>query len=62
MHTPAVVSVLGEDPAIGKGVGERVSFGGLLGEAPVMAVKDRAGTVFGRRGGRFTVPLGSLRN
>lgn len=49
-------------PAIGKGVGERLSFGGLLGEAPVMAVNEWAGTGFARRGGRFPAPLQSLRN
>ena len=49
-------------PAIGKKVGERLSFGGLLGEAPVMAVNAWAGSVFARRGGRFPAPLGSLRN
>jgi uncharacterized protein len=49
-------------PAIGKELGDRVSFGGLLGEAPVMAVNSWAGTVFMRRGGRFPAPLGSLRN
>ncbi|NLV72153.1 MAG: PFL family protein [Actinobacteria bacterium] len=49
-------------PAIGKTVGERLSFGGLLGEAPVMPVNPWAGSVFARRGGRFPAPLGSLRN
>jgi uncharacterized protein (UPF0210 family) len=49
-------------PAIGKGVGERLSFGGLLGEAPVMSVNAWAGSVFARRGGRFPAPLSSLRN
>jgi uncharacterized protein len=49
-------------PAIGKGVGERLSLGGLLGEAPVMPVNPWAGSVFARRGGRFPAPLGSLRN
>lgn len=49
-------------PAVGKGVGDRVSFGGLLGEAPVMPVNEWAGTVFARRGGRFPAPLQSLRN
>jgi hypothetical protein len=49
-------------PAIGKSVGDRVSFGGLLGEAPVMAVNEWAGTVFARRGGRVPAPLQSLRN
>jgi len=49
-------------PAVGKVVGDRVTFGGLLGEAPVMAVNEWAGTVFARRGGRFPAPLQSLRN
>ena len=49
-------------PAIGKDVGDRVEFGGLLGQAPVMAVNGWAGTRFARRGGRFPAPLGSLRN
>jgi uncharacterized protein (UPF0210 family) len=49
-------------PAIGKSVGDRVSFGGLLGEAPVMPVNQWAGTVFAHRGGRFPAPLQSLKN
>jgi uncharacterized protein (UPF0210 family) len=49
-------------PACGKGVGDRVSFGGLLGGAPIMPVNQWAGTVFARRGGRFPAPLQSLRN
>jgi uncharacterized protein len=49
-------------PAIGRKVGDRLSFGGLLGEAPVMDVNGWAGTVFARRGGRFPAPLQSLRN
>jgi uncharacterized protein (UPF0210 family) len=49
-------------PAIGKSAGDRVSFGGLLGEAPVMPVNQWAGTVFARRGGRVPAPLQSLRN
>ncbi len=49
-------------PAIGKKVGDRLSFGGLLGEAPVMPVNTWAGAVFARRGGRLPAPLGSLRN
>lgn len=49
-------------PALGRCVGDRVSFGGLLGEAPVMPVNGWAGTVFARRGGRFPAPFGSLRN
>ena len=49
-------------PAIGKAVGERVEFGGLLGAAPVMGVNPFAGEVFAHRGGRFPAPLNSLRN
>ncbi len=49
-------------PAVGKQVGDRLSFGGLLGEAPVMAVNEWAGTVFAHRGGRFPAPLQSLKN
>ena len=49
-------------PAIGKRVGDRVSFGGLLGEAPVMPVNEWAGSVFAHRGGRVPAPLQSLRN
>ncbi len=49
-------------PAVGKGVGDHVSFGGLLGEAPVMPVNQWAGDVFARRGGRLPAPLQSLKN
>jgi len=49
-------------PAIGKQMGDRLEFGGLLGSAPVMPVNQWAGTVFARRGGRFPAPLQSLKN
>ena len=49
-------------PAIGKDVGDRLDFGGLLGYAPVMPVNQHAGTVFAHRGGHFPAPLNSLRN
>ncbi len=49
-------------PAIGKQVGERLDFGGLLGYAPVMPVNQNAGTVFAHRGGRMPAPLNSLKN
>lgn len=49
-------------PAIGKKVGDRLDFGGLLGYAPVMPVSDHAGTVFAHRGGRIPAPLNSLKN
>jgi len=49
-------------PAIGKKVGDRLNFGGLLGYAPVMPVNANAGTVFAHRGGRMPAPLNSLKN
>ncbi len=49
-------------PAIGKKVGDRVEFGGLLGEAPVMAVNRFSAEKFVRRGGRIPAPIQSLRN
>ncbi|MDR2715470.1 MAG: DUF711 family protein, partial [Coriobacteriaceae bacterium] len=49
-------------PAIGKVAGDSVSYGGLLGSAPVMPVNQHAGTVFAHRGGRFPAPLNSLKN
>ena len=49
-------------PAIGKGVGDSVEYGGLFGRAPVMPVNQHAGTVFAHRGGRFPAPLNSLKN
>jgi uncharacterized protein (UPF0210 family) len=49
-------------PAVGKDVGDRVDFGGLLGSAPVMDVNSHAGEVFARRGGRVPAPLSSLTN
>ena len=49
-------------PAIGKKVGDRLEFGGLLGYAPVMPVREGAGHVFAHRGGRMPAPLNSLKN
>ena len=49
-------------PAIGKTVGDKLEFGGLLGYAPVMPVKEGAGEVFARRGGRMPAPINSLKN
>ena len=49
-------------PAVGKKVGETVSFGGLLGYAPVMAVKGYSPERFISRGGRIPAPIHSLRN
>ena len=49
-------------PAIGKKAGESLSFGGLLGEGPVMPVNTHSPAVFIRRGGRLPAPLQSLKN
>lgn len=49
-------------PAPGRTVGDRVSYGGLMGEAPVMAVSDFGSADFIRRGGRIPAPIHSLRN
>ena len=49
-------------PVIGKGVGEMVEFGGLLGYAPVMPVNKFACDAFVNRGGRIPAPLQALKN
>lgn len=49
-------------PAIGKNVGDTLDFGGLLGQAPVMAVNGFAGSTFAHRGGRMPAPINSLKN
>lgn len=49
-------------PAVGKKVGDEVSFGGLLGTAPVMPVNDRSPAKFIARGGRIPAPIHSLKN
>ncbi len=49
-------------PAPGTVVGDTVSFGGLLGSAPVMPVNHSDSSVFVARGGRIPAPLHSLRN
>lgn len=49
-------------PVPGKGTGEMVEFGGLLGRAPVMAVNSFSSRDFIRRGGRIPAPIHSLRN
>ena len=43
-------------------VGDMVSFGGLLGEAPVIPVSKYSPAQFIRRGGRIPAPLQSLKN
>ena len=49
-------------PAIGKTVGDSVSWGGLLGEAPIMKVNGLSSSNFVRRGGRIPAPIHSLNN
>lgn len=49
-------------PAIGKKVGESLSFGGLLGEGPVMPVSTASPLKFISRGGHIPAPLQSLKN
>lgn len=49
-------------PVPGKGVGEMVEYGGLLGSAPIMPVNTFKCADFIRRGGRIPAPIHSLRN
>ena len=49
-------------PAIGKKVGDELSFGGLLGSGPVMPVNTSSPARFINRGGRLPAPLQSLKN
>ncbi len=49
-------------PVIGKGVGETVEFGGLLGHAPVMPVNPFDCSAFISRTGRIPAPVHSFKN
>jgi uncharacterized protein (UPF0210 family) len=49
-------------PAYGKKIGDYISYGGLLGEAPIMDVNHLSSTGFVRRGGRIPAPIHSLNN
>ena len=49
-------------PVIGKGVGDTVEFGGLLGYAPVMPVNSYSCETFVNRGGRIPAPIHSFKN
>ena len=49
-------------PAPGKKVGDVVSFGGLLGRAPVIALHRESSEAFVARGGRIPAPLQALNN
>jgi uncharacterized protein (UPF0210 family) len=49
-------------PVPGKGVGESVEFGGLLGHAPIIPVSRVSSADFIARGGRIPAPIQGLRN
>ena len=49
-------------PVIGKGVGETVEFGGLLGYAPIMPVNPFSCDAFVERGGHIPAPIHSFKN
>ncbi len=49
-------------PVIGKEVGDRVEFGGLLGYAPIMPVNRYGCDAFIKRGGRIPAPIHSFKN
>ena len=49
-------------PVIGKDVGDRVEFGGLLGYAPIMPVNRFSCEKFIARGGRIPAPIHSFKN
>ena len=49
-------------PAPNKKVGDKVVFGGLLGEAPIMPINTLSSSKFVQRGGRIPAPIHSLNN
>lgn len=49
-------------PVIGKGVGDTVEFGGLLGYAPIIPVNKFKCDDFVNRGGRIPAPIHSFKN
>ena len=49
-------------PAPNKNVGDKVFYGGLLGEAPIMNVNILSSENFVNRGGRIPAPIHSLNN
>lgn len=49
-------------PAIGKKVGDKVEFGGLLGAAPIMPIAMGSPAKFIERGGQIPAPIQSLKN
>ena len=55
------IAILGYG-TVGKGVGESVEFGGLLGHAPVMPVNRFSCAAFMHRRGRIPAPIHSFKN
>ncbi|HMK42509.1 MAG TPA: DUF711 family protein, partial [Dissulfurispiraceae bacterium] len=50
-------------PVPGKNVGDKASFGGLLGEATIMKIRDDGGSAgFITLGGRIPAPVQSFKN
>lgn len=49
-------------PVIGKNVGEKAEFGGLLGYAPIMPVNPYDCSAFVNRTGRIPAPVHSFKN
>ncbi|WP_067051505.1 PFL family protein [Methanofollis ethanolicus] len=49
-------------PVVGKGVGDTVEFGGLLGHAPIQPVNRFGCADFVNRGGRIPAPIHSFKN
>ncbi|MCL6099269.1 MAG: PFL family protein [Bacteroidetes bacterium] len=49
-------------PAYGKKIGDFVDYGGLLGKAPIMEVRNLSSANFVERGGKIPAPMRSLTN
>ena len=49
-------------PAPNKKIGDKIIYGGLLGEAPIMEVNNLSSSEFVTRGGRIPAPIHSLNN
>ena len=49
-------------PAYGKKIGDTVDYGGLLGKAPIMYVRELNSMGFVGRGGKIPAPMRSLTN
>ncbi|MDL2287211.1 PFL family protein [Eubacteriales bacterium OttesenSCG-928-G02] len=49
-------------PAVGKKVGDKLIYGGLFGEAPVMQINQTPNDIFINRTGRIPAPIHSLKN